>query len=402
MQTIINNSSNLILNNNTKISLASIFLFIFIFLFPLDSALGNIVGSISINNYFAIFCMLSIMFLNFNRIGLKLNNYNLILLTYFFYCFLTIIFSKYIFITINIQFIFYSIFAILVIGVKWNNKEKQFFENAIILGSFFAILFIFFSIDFNSTDRSFISIGRNIDQNYLTTTFIFSIAYLIEKFKIANSYFKKIIYMLLICFYFLTLLFLGSRGGIISCFVVLFIYSLFSFKKFIIVLLLFSPILFIMLTLFENYIPIWILERFDIKSIISSNGSGRLLIWEDYLNYFFNSNFINIILGNGKGFTHNFYSLLTQKRYMPHNIYIGMLIDCGIIGLIILMTLFVSLIIYSLKNKQFVSLSFILGYMTSGCFLDLNEYRIFTILIIMTFLYNNTLFKYKKEKICIN
>lgn len=374
------------LKERNIINIDAIILSIFLILFPIDSALGNIIGSVSLNNYIAICAFVFVFIIRFYKKEIAVNKSVIIISLYFLYQLFSIIIGSGLN-SRNLIFLFYFILALVVGFVDWNDREKEFFELCFVLGMIIAIAIVLLNYTPGS-NRLYLSIGRNIDQNYFSSNFIFATAILTKKMY-NNKY--KLIYCFILVLEFLVIFLLGSRTGLLGNLAVVCIYTLFTKKYAILYLLIFLMLYFIIFYQFSDILPDWVIRRFSYEKVLHSTGSGRTIIWKDYLHLFRDSSFKYKIFGNGRGiiYDENFYRIGT------HNIYIKNLIEGGLIGVIFQMIFYGNLFYISIKNKNILTLSILIGFCVCGMFLDLEDYRIFAMLIAVVLSYNKN-FNIKK------
>ena len=120
--------------------------------------------------------------------------------------------------------------------------------------------------------------------------------------------------------------------------------------------------------------------------MISDGGSGRLTLWKDFLNYYSGESLGEIVFGNGRGFIYDAYMI---TRNCTHNIFLKSLVEGGLIGFILHIILFVELFITVNKSKSKDMSAIIAGYIGCGVFLDLDDYRIFPLMIIIIMMYKD-------------
>ena len=89
------------------ILLPAILFSIYLLLFPIDSALGELIGTISVNNYIAIVSLALTLVFAMKRIIFKFDNFTIINVIFVVYQFLIIIKGGYFFTNRNIIFLYY-------------------------------------------------------------------------------------------------------------------------------------------------------------------------------------------------------------------------------------------------------------------------------------------------------
>ena len=206
--------------NKEPIVLPSLIFSLYLILFPIDSALGELIGTISINNYIAIACLAVTLVFAIRRIIFKFDNFTIIYLVYVIYQVFSIIKGGYFFTNRNIIFLFYNFMTIIFIHVQWTEREKNNFKNMIILSMIVACYIIFTNINFNSSGRLYLSLGRNIDQNYLSANLIFGTAIITNSMIRAKKTIQRLIFGALLIWILVCIFYLGSRGSLFGNLVV--------------------------------------------------------------------------------------------------------------------------------------------------------------------------------------
>lgn len=368
---------------------------VYLLLFPIDSALGELIGTISINNYIAIVCLALTVVFAIKRIMFKFDNFTIIYLVYVIYQFLIMTNGGYFFTNRNIIFLFYNFMTIIFIHVKWTERELKLFKYMILISIVIACYIIISNVNFTASGRLYLSLGRNIDQNYLSANLIFGTAL------ITNSFFKckhkrtKVYFILLLIWILLCIFYLGSRGSLLGNLVVIIAIAWFNRDRLnagrtLVILLLIA----IIGAAAYMVLPEWIIERFKLSNMLQSSGSGRVQVWSDYLYIYSNGSLSNILFGFGRGYIYDTSSIVYGK--CTHNIFLKALIEGGAIGFIISIIFLYQLFITASKAKTKEMLAIILGYIVCGLFLDLDDYRIFPLMIILIIMYkdNDYYFEY--------
>lgn len=373
--------------NKEPIVLPSLIFSLYLILFPIDSALGELIGTISINNYIAIACLAVTLVFAIRRIIFKFDNFTIIYLVYVLYQVFSIIKGGYFFTNRNIIFLFYNFMTIIFIHVQWTEREKNNFKNMIILSMIVACYIIFTNINFNSSGRLYLSLGRNIDQNYLSANLIFGTAIITNSMIRAKKTIQRLIFAALLIWILVCIFYLGSRGSLFGNLVTAGLTIWLNRKSFNVLttlIVVFSILIAVAAALIM--LPDWIRERFSFSYMISDGGSGRLNLWKDFLNYYSGESLGEIIFGNGRGFIYDAYMI---TRNCTHNIFLKSLVEGGLIGFVLHIILFVELVITVNKSKSKDMIAIIAGYIGCGMFLDLDDYRIFPLMIIIIMMYKD-------------
>jgi len=353
---------------------------LYLLLLPIDAALGNILGSISIINYLIIF------FVTFRLILLFKENLNVkrlvninIPFIYFMYYIVSIIWaissdlSKWHIFTLIASFI---MFAFLAIDV-YNDSEHIFLKESVYLSGIIFIIISLLSLDIHLSNRFTLSIGRYMDPNYLSTGLVLITAVIMDKIlKKEHRSINLIILMLLIMIVFIT----GSRGGLLANITVILTFYIVDRDKIYnkIYVFLLGFIMFVLIFNFSyNYIPNWIINRFSINEILSDQGSGRIDIWLNSISYYKDLPILRLIFGTGFA-TFSYISLnTTGVLKVAHNIYIQSLLEGGIVGLLITIFVIINAMQNALKNNNMYVFAAIIGVAMGGLTLDIHVTRFF-------------------------
>ena len=245
---------------------------------------------------------------------------------------------------------------------------------------------LFFS--FFHGGRMYIEISSLMDPNDFATGLAMAFALCLTEL----MHKRKIIFNVICLISLLAIVyFTGSRGGLLTLLVIIFIWvvSLKGKKKYILLgsIAVATVILF---TCAELGIGPSMLQRFSITALIASGGTGRSDIWKAALKYFAEQDPIHMLFGNGLGSfadTVKYVQVGHDYRYESHNMFINILIEGGVVGLGLLITCFVSLYINAIKNKNLFGVLAVTGFIVSGISLDAQVYRTFAIAAGMAVIY---------------
>lgn len=178
------------------------------------------------------------------------------------------------------------------------------------------------------------------DPNYLCAYFLFGIAFDLELLLGENETIRtKMIALCEIFIYFYIIIATGSRGGtlavLMAC-LTFYVYTLqgrnISIRKF------FSPIfavifLIIVYCIAIKFVSPDVLQRFSLKELAESNGTGRYTIWEDALSTYFHSGVFRQLAGYGSATAVTIAQIYHFRRInVFHNAFIENLLEIGFIG----------------------------------------------------------------------
>lgn len=198
-------------------------------------------------------------------------------------------------------------------------------------------------------------------------------------------------------YFFCLILFLGSRAIIIFEFI--FLISNFYKKKIFVFFSIFS-LLFYFEKIFEFF------KRFELNSLLNfkDNYSNliRITIWKDCINDYLKNVYI---FGVGGGNFKDYYSLIKSINFEaehPHNFYLNILIENGLIMFIYLMLFILFIFVYILKNnflyKKEVSF-YMVNLLVYGFFESIITDTRILLTIVITLLITKNLKNKKKEEV---
>lgn len=203
--------------------------------------------------------------------------------------------------------------------------------------------------------------------NYLCYLFIVPVVQGVDEF--TNKANKLIVRLLFICgdlFICYCMLFTGSRGGVLGVVVAVAIFAIQKIKndeshfKAIIAVLFGAILISIIMPNIISLLPDSISSRYEISEFLwSSGGSGRTRIWENALSVIFDkSSILRLLFGYGYFGSYGYFG------YSLHNLFVEILFDNGIIGLIILILTFIQILKSAEKNKDKFSVASMYGIIT--------------------------------------
>ncbi len=381
--------------NRIKIDLPLLAACLFLLLFPIDSALGNLLGGYSINNYVAVACVAALYFSK-RKINIKMNGLTLTLFAYFCYQCLIMSYSPLPLTGRNLVSAFYSLFAILLGCTIWSRGEKRGLMLSTLFGGIIELAVVLFNIELGAEGRIYVTLGSYIDPNYFALNLIFFTAILTELIFRYEYKLGKFIFTALLLLELTMIFFLGSRSGLFGNLAVIFLLVCQRIKKARICLI-GIPLLVVAYFVFLNVLPDWIAERFDLKNIITGTGSGRTIIWKEYLIAYAKAPFLNKLFGFGRGAIYAYEQMGIPVQNCTHNLYIKALIEGGVVGVAFLIFLLVGLVKHIRRSKNKALYAILLGYLVGGTFLDVDDYRIAYLLYAFCLIFANTPFDFTRE-----
>lgn len=255
----------------------------------------------------------------------------------------------------NLTNFFFIILLVSISGINVNSRNSKIMINSAIWASRITAIFVLIFGDIYGDGRISLSNMFLEDPNYLTAYFLFGYVYAYNNIMKPNKIIRKVLSLLEIILYILIILATGSRGGFISYVVVTIVMFVLSdkfkisnmFKSIIFVLL-----LLIILQLAGNFISNDVLYRFTLKSMIESQGTGRIQLLIDAITIFFKSNVFRIMFGYGTGTMGIIYTNFGYSYAVAHNIFVEILLENGLIGFIMYVFVIFQLIYTSFKFKN--------------------------------------------------
>lgn len=367
---------------------------LYLLLLPIDATLGNILGSISIINYVMLFFFF-IRLIMWIKEKISLDTLYQCKPAFIFFIYFVFTLAWPITQDLNSWYIFslLSSFIMFLFSTldSYSEIEYSFLKNSIMFSGIVAIVTVLSNIDLSSGSRLVLNVGRYMDPNYFSTGLVLITAVLIDN--IFEKRKVKINITILVALL-MTIILTGSRGGLLANIMVISVYIMFRKKiGFKSILLLFITVLsfLIVFIYFKDYIPVTILNRFNISNIIKDEGSGRLNIWFNNLSYYKDTSIFRTFFGNGFS-TFSYTSYITYGvAQVAHSIYVQSLLEGGIFGLIVTVYLILSRMKYTYKERErhlFIFASLV-GVAIGGSFLDIHVSRFFwNIMFFSTLKYN--------------
>lgn len=248
-----------------------------------------------------------------------------------------------------------AFFVLVLMLFNYTSKGKELFQLFALLGSVGMAAYMIFSSEgtysYQFSNRVTFAIGDSITEaNNLSFLLIIPVGYAITRLFNPASYGKGMKVMLVISIFLLLyiLLFTGSRAGILAIIATVFfgtILSLFNFKKIkkraLVTLVILFPLSFFVIQSIIEQLPTSILSRLSLQNFLlaTSGANGRLDIWERAINTLNSEgNVLHLMFGHG------FLSSEIVFGVTLHNLFLQVLYEEGVIGLIIILMLFYRII----------------------------------------------------------
>lgn len=183
--------------------------------------------------------------------------------------------------------------------------------------------------------------------------------------------------------------FTGARSAIMGTIVSLFAFVNFKQLKAWQIIAGFVGI-FVIFMMFGNYFDSIFASITNTQAVSGSNTSMREDQFDYAIDYFESSP--NVWIGNGVYATQYFRSV-TPQLLGAESIWIPEMIDRGILGIISLITLFISMIVYAIKKKNSGLVFLVLGFVLFGSMSSIPWFHISNIFIFMVFMVGSVALK---------
>lgn len=353
-------------------------------LLPIESAISGTISPVSL----LVLCYLILSCLDAfisNRVIGHCVGY---VMLFFAYCALSLLWGLQVwrryFITSFLQIALLTFFSITD---RYNNRELNFIKKGAVISSAVAILAAFISRIISDENRLTVSILNPVDPNEYAMGICFCVAFLLSE--IVNGK-HKILTAIGIVGCSIIIFMTGSRGGMLTLFVVFAIWFILFAKKYRIKTIAICGVAaLIFYIVFMNQISDYMIQRFNVfESLKSDSGAGRFNIWSAAFDTFNKSNLLQKLFGNGYGLfapTVNYVAPGHSEPYMAHNMWVDCLITGGILGCILLFSLFIQILRIALKGANIWGVLAIISYLISSFSIDAQLYKIFAIVIFIAF-----------------
>lgn len=368
--------------NRKRLSLSGVFLVLSFFILPIDAYLGSQGLSFVTIGILVLFMISRIVecFIKGRPIKFKLN----IVVAYMVY---NIILVGNGMLKIGLSYnnlLFLSMVCFFIVFACWpaTEKEIQTIASASVLQM---VVFILICVRYATVSGGSIYMGIRdiVDPNYLVTNSLLMIVFFLYKFQqtIRNSVIYAIVQAIILCAYIGCIVFIGSRGGLLTVCAVIIVYMLLQTRKPLRTFSVLVVIGIIGVIVFFNAVPSYITERFTLEHILQDGGSGRLTIWSNYLSYYADQMPSFWIFGAGRDVPPTeIYLVEFGREYYSHNLFIKALMEGGVIGIALLIGSMVYLLRNGIKNKNGLFVAALIAFVVGAMFLDLDNMRIFYII----------------------
>lgn len=259
------------------------------------------------------------------------------------------------------------LFLVLLVATgcaNFDHSELKVIRNSLVWASRITCIFLIFFGSFKE-NRYLLSGVITEDPNYLNGYFLFGLVHAVQALRSDDHKKIKILSLLEISIYFSASILTGSRGGLLSLIVSVFLMVVLGSntrnrgnrKKIIIFLLL----MFIFLCLLE-IIPESSTSRFYLSTVMSTGGTHRFEIWKKSLEIFIESNVFREIFGYGCGTIRSIYLTHQYMDVVSHNVFIQQILEGGIISFTLYSLIICCCLNYLIQKKDWMLFSCFIGF----------------------------------------
>lgn len=289
-----------------------------------------------------------------------------------------------------------SLFFLFVSGIlrSFNTREINFIGLCMVVSCMAIMFFLVGNNAISSSRGTLVSSAGTADQNSLAANMalsgIWAFSILFEKSK-GKTY--RIFNLLALIMIVLGIVTTGSRGSILAIVGAMFYYvarkmpQLIKKKSFLLIVAVAIIAVYGVVDYISNNMSDVLLRRFSIEALVADGGSGRSEIWRNYWTIF-TTNPIRSLVGYGYGAGAGIYSRFYGLGRVPHNVYLQMLVECGVVGFILfiymLFRIWKVLWRSNLYLAQSMFLIVIVEFLTIGFLDNKGTWNVFMLALLMT------------------
>lgn len=262
--------------------------------------------------------------------------------------------------------ILYLCMLAVVSGYSYSSYDLAFLKNCLIWSSRFTAIIVLLSSSYLE-GRIYLNGLVREDPNYLCAYFLFGIAEDLDIALDCKVLKKRLIAAVELIVYVYIVIGSGSRGGLLAVLmcasIVFFLYGKGKqqvktiAKKIAVIIVVCGVVL-----AASAFISGDILQRFSLETLRKSNGTGRFDLWQDALTVFFSSGLLRQLFGYGTATARTITWLFPFRHHnVFHNIFVEVLLELGIIGLIAYVLHIFSMASFTFKRKEYFAFSIIMG-----------------------------------------
>lgn len=258
--------------------------------------------------------------------------------------------------------VLYLFMLVAVSSYSYNLDQLVFLKKSLLWSSRITAIVVLFSGSYYE-GRIYLSGIIQEDPNYLCAYFLFGISVTLNIMLDSKILKKRLFAVAELIVYIYIIVGSGSRGGLLAVLacssIVFFSYQngkniIKSITKKIAITIVVCSAIFVASSLISGEI----LQRFALETLIESNGTGRFGLWRDALNAFSDSDILRQLFGYGTASAQAITWLFPFERHnVFHNIFIEVLLELGVIGLIAYVLHIFSMINFVFKRKEYFAFS---------------------------------------------
>lgn len=369
----------------------------YIILLPIGTGLsGRWTGNISFMNYVILGIILTWLGLVIAGEPTKVKKTSIFTILYFFYTIISLGWSDSPKITWYITTnIFNGVLFFVLSSYVWNELKMKRINSCFYISQFIVYIVVLMNLEtvfiYRLSVKVFSTIGIG---DFAIGLCLLTAFWMSNAVNGKNTNLIVLSYVCVILNLFIILL-AGSRGGMVMFFAmsVVWIFSDNSFKGLKLILLIsVIAIYFVIVLVGLHYLPDVIQQRMTLQAIIDSRGSGRFNVWMLAYDRFITSDILRALFGHG------FNSFAPEIAYgkhggrldlMAHNVIIQTLIEGGILGLLLLITMGMSQLKTAWKRKDAFLVICLTGLFVAGLSNDVQVTRMWGFILSYNFMKSN-------------
>lgn len=222
--------------------------------------------------------------------------------------------------------------------VRRFNRKETLVISILMIASCMIVPFMLEGNNAISVSRgTLVSSAGTADQNSLAANMVFSCCIAFDLIMKQNTVKAKLPCIVAFLIILIGIITTGSRGSTLTLILVLAYYILkimpeLRKKKsfwFIVIAVLAGAIA--LFNYIQNNMSQALLQRFSFSALKEDQGNGRAILWKDFLEIAFNDP-IRLLFGYGYGASASVHKMVYSSARVPHNVYIQMIIEVGVIG----------------------------------------------------------------------
>lgn len=376
------------------------FFALYIILLPIATSLSGMIGSISFLNYVAFAYILTALINQRFRLRIRSSAKSI----YFYLLFFTISMLWNAYLTIDwyiVTTLMNSVITLIALSDTYSTEEINLLKKSFLASLIMCALLTLINIKSIFAFRLTIVLFSEMDPNDFACGLLIIVSLLLEMLSKREKPKTAILALGMTA---IIILFSGSRGAMLmfaGMFAWWFIIT-FRNQKFTSIVIIVLGVSFFAIA--SAFLPAFLQGRLNLGDLVSGGGSGRLKIWQSAFVKFAESNPLRMLVGYGYGSFDKAVNYIAEghiEPYRSHNIYVNALIEGGIVGVLLLVSMFFCSYRVAKKNNNLMGKLSIVGLAIAGISLDLQAYRIFAVVFIIAIICHNKRREKCKKKVVI-